>query len=349
MLTYDLTGGGKYELLYRGIREDIRRGRLKPGDKLPSKRSLAEHHGVSVVTVENAYGQLVQEGYVVSRQRSGYFVAALSDVILPRAPEPAVTEVAGDESQLPEGWLKTVRQVLADSGHMMAVKPEKKGCAQLQRALAGYLRRYRGMEAEPEQIIIGAGAEDLYGRIAAVLGRNSVFAIEDPSYGKIAAVYENFGAQVQRLPMGEDGIRSDALQSSRANVLHVTPFHSFPSGITAPAAKRLEYIRWLRERGSWIVEDDFDSEFSPGLKPLETLYSMAGGGVIYMNTFSKSISPAIRAGYMILPPELTERYNQRLGFYSCPVPVFDQLVIARYIDSGQFERHLNRQRRKMRG
>ncbi len=352
MLTYNLSGpGSKYELLYRAIKEDIQAGLLAPGEKLPSKRSLAEHNGVSVITVENAYGQLIQEGYVVSRQRSGYFVAALNDVILPRAPEKAVGAPLHDSgerrAELPEGWIRTMRQVLS-LGDGLAARPEHKGCAELRNALAGYLRRYRGMDAEPERIIIGAGAEDLYGRIAALLGRETVFGIEDPSYGKIAAVYKNYGVTVERLELGIDGIKTQALLSARASVLHVTPFHSFPSGITAPAAKRREYLDWLREKGSWIVEDDFDSEFSPSLRPLETLYSMAGSGVIYMNTFSKSISPAIRAGYMVLPEPLMERYEERLGFYSCPVPVFDQLVIARYIESGQFERHLNRRRRKMR-
>ena len=193
------------------------------------------------------------------------------------------------------------------------------------------------------------GAEYLYGLIVQLLGRERVFALEDPSYDKIRRVYQAQGVRCEMLRLGSDGIRSDELSRATATVLHVTPFHSFPSLVTASAGKRLEYLRWAKERGGYIVEDDFDSEFSVSSKSEDTLFSLESEkSVIYMNTFSKTIAPSMRVGYMVLPPALAERFRREVGFYSCTVPVFEQYVLAELIGSGDFERHINRIRRKRR-
>ena len=202
------------------------------------------------------------------------------------------------------------------------------------------------MRVQPANIIVGSGAEYLYGMIVQLFGRETVFGIEDPSYEKIAKVYRASGVTVEHLEMGGDGITDQALAETQAEILHVTPFHSYPSGVTASAGKRYAYLRWALERGGYVIEDDFDSELTFFKKPIETLYAMDGGErVIYMNTFSKSIAPGIRIAYMILPESLLRRYREGLGFYSCTVPVFDQYVLASFIDSGAFERHLGRLRR----
>ena len=206
------------------------------------------------------------------------------------------------------------------------------------------------MLAQPECIVVGSGAEYLYGLIVQLLGRERVYGLEDPGYEKIRQVYAANGAVCELLPMGEDGIRAGALQKTRASVLHITPFHSFPTGITTSAAKRSDYLAWAAERNAILIEDDFDSEFSENKKPLQTLYSMDRHGcVIYVNTFSHSLAPSMRMGYMVLPESLMERYRQTLGFYSCSVPLFDQYVLARFISQGYFERHLNRLRRQNKG
>ena len=167
---------------------------------------------------------------------------------------------------------------------------------------------------------------------------------------RIVGVKQPTGAVCELLPMGEDGIRAGALQNARASVLHITPFHSFPTGITTSAAKRSDYLSWAAERNAILIEDDFDSEFSENKKPLQTLYSMDRRGcVIYVNTFSHSLAPSMRMGYMVLPERLMEQYRQTLGFYSCSVPLFDQYVLARFISQGYFERHLNRLRRQNKG
>jgi GntR family transcriptional regulator/MocR family aminotransferase len=237
---------------------------------------------------------------------------------------------------------------MADNGERLFRKAPAKGCAVLRNAIADYLLRYRGMVAQPDRIIIGSGAEQLYETTVKIIGRDKVFGIEEPSYAQIRAVYEDMGIDVCGLKMGEDGIDSRALTDNRFDVLHVTPFNSYPSGVTASVSKRQEYLLWAREQGKYIVEDDFDSEFFMPGQPIESLYSMdTCGKVIYINTFSKSLSPAMRLGYMILPCALMEEYERKQGHFSCTVPVLDQHVLAEFISNGSFERHLNRMRRKL--
>lgn len=358
MLTYDLKKDKKTPLylgLYDRIREDIRAGVLRAGERLPSKRTLAEHLGVSVVTVDAAYKLLIDEGYAVSRERSGYFVAKMAPVAAPPA---RMAESVKPESA-PEGPVdfgfrysaltRIMREVITEYGERLLLKPPATGCAQLRRAIAGFLLRYRGMRAEPERIVVGSGSEYLYGMLVQLLGRDRVFAVENPGYEKIRKVYEAQGAQVELLPLEGDGVASGALSECRADILHVTPYHSFPTGISASAAKRREYLLWASEGDRTIIEDDFDSEFALTRRPQETLFSMdSAGKVIYLNTFSHSLAPSMRMGYMVLPERLMGEYEDRLGFYSCSVPLFDQYVLAEFIDRGHFERHLNRVRRRLR-
>ena len=356
MVTYDLSGPGPmYYALYRAIRDDIAAGVLAPGEKLPSRRALAEHLGVSTVTVDGAYRLLADEGYIAARERSGYFVLAVG----PTAPAP---DRAGEPLRLlPEEepgqgtedfpyslWSRTLRRVISGQGRRLADRSPNEGCAVLRNAIARYLLRYRGMHAQPEQIVVGSGSEQLYGYVVRMLGPDRVYAIEDPSYGQIEAVYRGAGANVVKLTLGPDGIESEALAGAEADVLHVTPFHSWPTGVTAPAPKRYEYLQWAAARpGRYIVEDDFDSEFFMPGKPLESLYSMAErGAVIYLNTFSRSLAPSMRMGYMILPPALLSVYRARVGMYSCSVPVLEQYALASFLDEGHFERHLRRVRRR---
>lgn len=358
MLTYDLQkrDGPLYYALYRHIKEDVTAGVLKPGERLPSKRALAEHLGVSTVTVEAAYQMLIDEGYVRSRERSGYFVEAIGAVAqsAPSAREPLRLLPEEEPGTAPVDfpyslWFRTLRQVIADQGRRLVDRSPNEGCAVLRNAIARYLLRYRGMYAQPEQIVVGSGSEQLYQTVARTLGSQRTYAVEWPSYGPIEAAYRGAGARVERLAIGPDGIDSGDLAATEADVLHVTPFHSWPSGVTAPAAKRYEYLKWAERSGRFIVEDDFDSEFFMPGKPLGSLYALDERGVvIYLNTFSRSLAPSMRMGYMILPPSLLETYRQRVGMYSCTVPVLEQYALAAFIDQGHFERHLNRVRRRRR-
>ena len=395
MLTYAMSQRdekSKYYYLYSAIKEDILSGTLKKNEKLPSKRSLAEHLGVSLITVETAYQMLKDEGYIESRERSGYYVTELKllgkKVNIERELElleygekrqlqmlddkPAIEEQRGavkdanakELSLFPESvYFKTVRSVLNDYSSELLEKPPNEGCAILRNAIAKYLLRYRGIFAQPEQIIIGSGAEHLYSTVVRMFGNDKIYGLENPSYQQIRMVYEGMGAQCEMLQMGKEGILSTELERTQADILHITPFHSYPSGVTATVRKRHEYLEWtkrgisdneeehlevkLHKRSERIIiEDDFDSEFFMPGKPIDTLYMLDDSqSVVYINTFSKSLSPSIRIGYMILPEKYLEVYRKKMGDFSCTVPVLDQYVLAEFIDKGHFEQHLNRVRR----
>ncbi len=353
MLTYDLeqrNGKSKTACLYERIKEDIITGTIVAGERLPSKREMAEHLSVSVITVENAYALLEEEGYVTAKERSGFYVNRIPLTGTVRL-DPWVAEYLPEEEidraapKIP-GMAKIMRRLLSEQPEILQMQPPHLGCAVLRNAIAEHLHRYRGMNVRPSHVIIGSGAEYLYGLIVQLFGRDKAYGIEDPSYEKIEQIYRSLGAGIVRLKMGEDGIKSEALQGTVAQILHVTPYHSYPTGVTATAEKRYEYLAFAKKRKAYLIEDDVDSEFSFYRKPIETLFSMdRSGRVIYMNTFSKSISPSIRIAYMVLPEALLKRYERRLGFYSCTVPVFDQYVLAAFIREGGFERQLNRIRR----
>ena len=241
-----------------------------------------------------------------------------------------------------------MRKVISDYGEAILEKSPNTGHIEFKNAIREYLARSRGIEVENEQIIIGSGAEYLYGILIQMLGRERVFATEKPSYEKIEAVYKANDLKYDLLELGNDGIKSSALNKSNASILHITPYRSYPSGVTASASKRYEYLRWAGDI-KYIIEEDFESEFSILSKPEETVFAMSkNDNVIYLNTFSKTISPAVRIGYVLLPKKLLKVFSEKVGFYSCCVPTFEQLVIADFIKSGHFERHINRVRRKKR-
>ena len=347
--------GPAYLQLYHQLRDDIITGVFGYNSKLTSKRILSEDTGVSAVTIEHAYALLCDEGYVEARERSGYFVVFRTDdgfaapMNLPPTPS-AVFHSAPAQSDFPFSLLsKTMRRVLAVYGETLMEKAPNAGCMELRMALKHYLARNRGIYTDVGQIIIGSGAEYLYGLIIELLGRDRVIAIESPSYNKIEQVYQAAEIRYDPLPLTADGIDSAALSATMANVLHTTPYRSYPSGVTATASKRHEYLRWAGEKDRYIIEDDFESEFSVSTKPMETLFALSRqDNVIYLNTFSKTISPSIRVAYMVLPSRLAGLFEKKLGFYSCTVPTFEQYTLTELLNNGDFERHINRVRRNKR-
>jgi len=345
----------KYYSVYTETKNKILSGDFPAGSKLPSKRVSADKHGCSLITVERAYAMLEDEGYISAVERSGYFVCHIdvmsnSSNTNEKAPRPHIAqELAPNTSHDFEYslWFKTIRRVISERGKELFIKAPSKGCPVLRNALADYLYRYRGMIADPHRIIIGSGSEQLYETAVKLLGRDKIYGIENPSYSQIRIVYEGAGAKICPLDIDKEGIKSSALNSCDFNVLHVTPFNSYPSGVTASISKRYEYLKWAHTHKKYIIEDDFAGEFFPAGHPIETLYALdTTESVIYINTFSKSLSPSMRMGYMILPPALIEKYDERFDAFSCSVPVLDQYVLAEFISSGSFERHLNRERRK---
>lgn len=367
MLTYHLdaqSGVPLYEQLYRAVRADIMSGALAGGTRLPSKRQLAANLRISQITVETAYGQLAAEGYIVSAPRRGYFVQEQI------APPPSVhTETVHrtvgkyprnerydydfktnivDNGCFPfSTWAHLSRRVLSEYSARLLEATDPRGVLQLRQEIAHYLHDFRGIAVSPENIVVGAGLEYLIGLLIQLLGHGHVYAVENPGYRKLAQIVTQNSAALRPIPLDKSGLRADVLAESDASVVYLTPSHHFPLGTVMPVARRLELLRWAAGKpGRYIIEDDYDSEFRWGGKPLPTMFGMdVSGRVIYMNTFSMTIAPSVRISYVCLPQELYERWKERLGFCSCPVPAFEQYTLARFIESGHFERHISRMRK----
>lgn len=344
-----------YLQLYKQIKEDIINGAYKYNSKLPSKRLLADETGASIITIEHAYELLCDEGYVEARERSGYFVIFRKTDGFVKPLEASLTTRSANYQthsnlDFPFSVLsKTMRNVLTNYGEELLSKSPNQGCNELRVAIKNYLARNRGISVDIERIVIGSGAEYLYGLIIDLIGRDKTYGIEHPSYKKIEQVYKANDVKYLALPLASDGIDSLALVTTKAHVLHTTPYRSYPTGVTASASKRHEYISWSSKGERFIIEDDFESEFSLSTKAEDTLFSLSSyDNVIYLNTFTKTISPSLRVGYMVLPKKLINTFNEKLGFYSCTVPTFEQLVITKLLENGDFERHVNRVRRTKR-
>ncbi len=373
MLTYDIEKRDRplYEFLYINIREDIKEGKIKPREKLPSKRVLAEHLGVSVITVQNAYEQLLSEGYITSRQRGGYFAADLGEFscedrkkainyreeakkVIEKSvndPQKAImidlASLAPDPSLFPFSvWSRLMRRVLSEQDEKLLNRVPGIGVKQLRQAISDHLFHFRGMYADPDCIVVGAGTEYLYNLLLQLLG-DRVYAIEDPGYKKIASILELCRIPYIPTPIDEYGMIPDI--APEADVFHISPSHHFPTGAVMPAPRRRELLRLASEREGYIIEDDYDSEFRFDGKPVPTLFGEdETNRVIYINTFSETISPSIRISYMILPRALMDEFDRRLNFYSCTVPSFEQYTLAAFISEGYFEKHINRMRLRYR-
>lgn len=447
MLTYDLSQRGDeslYEYLYLCIRADIENGSITAGRRLPSKRALAKHLGVSLITVEGAYSQLVAEGYVRAEVRRGYYACELevrpthqgqgpgpsvpashptdsyslvhmakpaecnslaqadrptgsgclahaswsaepnplthSDVPVdfahavhlaePDQPDyakqlggathsidavaPQVPLIADfSTGSLPlnrfpfSSWAKTVREVLSrESEQSLLGDTCAQGALALRVQLAEYLHSFRGMQVSPEQIVVAAGSQVLDNLIVQLLGRERGYAVETPGYSRLASIYRANDAKLAYIPLDEGGISMPYLRASGVNVAHIMPSHQFPTGLVTSVARRYELLAWASEQpGRYIVEDDYDCEFRLSGRPIPTLMSVdASSCVIYTNTFAKSLGSSFRIAYMVLPLSLVNAYQEKLGFYSSTVSATEQLALARFISTGEYERHVARTR-----
>lgn len=364
MLTYDLEKRGAvplYEYLYRCIRGDILSGRIAAGDRLPSKRSCAENLGISVITVENAYAQLAGEGYILSMPRRGYVVQAMPAGQAAPVREPLPADEAGEErpntplidfgsNRAPDFpfsvWSQLMRELLREEQSALMTASPSAGILPLRRAIAAHLRDYRGMTVSPEQIIVGAGTEYLYGLIAQLLGSEMICALEDPGYPRIAQVYAAHNVRCVYRAIDGDGMDPEALTRDGVTAVHVSPSHHFPTGQVMPIAQRLALLRWAAGApGRYIIEDDYDSELRLQGKPIPTMQSIdTADRVIYLNTFTKTLSSTVRISYMVLPRPLLARFRERLSFYACTVPNLEQYTLTRFIERGHFDKHLNRMR-----
>lgn len=374
--------GGKclYLQIYEYIRNEIRKGKLQRNEKLPSTRSLAEYLQVARSTVDCAYSQLLAEGYIISRPCRGYFVCGAEDLLalsFEERQKEAVSlggsfsrkrgegeEKAEEMAGVPlrydfsphavsmkyfpfSTWKRITREILVDGSREIFALGDAMGDYELRATISRYLHSSRGVNCSPEQIIVGAGSDYLLLLLEKILGRHVPVAMENPTYKRAYKVFHSFAYEIKPLPMDEGGISIEALRRSGARAAYVMPSHQYPTGIVMPIGRRLELLKWASEEPErYLIEDDYDSEFRYKGKPIPSLQaSDRQGKVIYMGTFSKSIAPAIRVGYMVLPPVLLERYRESCGFYASTVSRIDQRILNEFITNGHFERYLNKMRK----
>ena len=366
MLTYSLSEAGPeplYQHLYQCIKSDIITGILTADEKLPSKRSFAKNLGISTITVENAYAQLIAEGFVYSLPKKGFFVAHIRNG-LPGQREKSDKKKVREQEKRPDYladftsnqtcteqfpfsiWAKLMRTVLREDREELMINAPCAGILPLREAIAGHLRAFRGMDVEPEQIVVGAGTEYLYGLLLQLLGMEKCYGVENPGYHKIYKIYKSNRVACSYVDMDDAGVRISSLEEKKVDVVHISPSHHFPTGMVMPVSRRYELLGWAsKEKGRYIIEDDYDSELRLTGKPVPPLQSIdVQEKVVYMNTFTKTLSSTVRISYMVLPEHLVRLFSERLSFYSCTVSNFEQYVLARFIKEGYFEKHINRMR-----
>ena len=391
MLTYSFTdteGLSLYEYIYKCIKEDIITGKLTANEKLPSKRVFAKNHGISTVTVENAYGQLMAEGYIYSEPKKGFFVSPIENYIEDTIIKEPYKSESSSNTQNSHGsqnigrdladsssfynynsddqhpvidfissktpadnfpfatWSKIMRQTLGEQEEKLLSKPSAGGVWPLREAIARHLHDFRGISVHPEQIIVGAGTEYLYGLIVQLLGRDKTYGLENPCSNKIRNIYQSLDVKTMPIEMDDEGILSEQEGLKESDVIQISPSHHFPTGVVTSISRRYAILGWANESDDrYIIEDDYDSEFRLQGRPIPSLFSIdTSGKVIYFNTFSKTLASTIRISYMVLPYSLLERFKSALGFYSCTVSNFEQYALATFIMDGYLERHINRMR-----
>jgi GntR family transcriptional regulator/MocR family aminotransferase len=361
MLTYFVNPSAHeplYEQLYRQIRDAIENRVLPSMTKLPSKRALAGHLKISIVTVQTAYEQLLAEGYIRSVERSGYFVETVEAIApkrsVPRqepsedAPAPHAYDLRTntvDPALFPSKmWSRLTRAVLSEQKSDLWNAVDTKGSLRLRHAIASHLERFRGVSVDPSSVVVGTGSEYLLDLLVKLLPKGSLFAVEHPGFAKVAKVFDTAGAEVVGIPVDGLGLDVEALDESGAGVVHVTPSHQFPTGVVMPFRRRTELLKWSREKpGRFIIEDDYDSEFRFGKAPIPALKRLdEAGSVIYLNSFTKSLAPSLRIAYMVLPAQLEALFGERFAHLHCPVPNLEQETLSMFLEDGHFERHVNR-------
>ena len=370
-----------YEQIYEYIREEIKKGNLKSSARIPSTRLLAEHLKVSRSTTQMAYEQLLSEGYIESVPCKGYFVSRIEELVVTGQENGGENlffgmypwEVPGDSHPAAAGeaeykvdfsprgvdldsfpfntWRKISRNTLVDDNKEMFAAGDPQGERALRTAIGDYLHSARGVDCRPEQILIGAGSEYLLMLLSQILGNGRKIAMENPTYKQAYRVLKGEGYPVIPVDMDRYGMDVQRLSRSSADVAYVMPSHQYPTGIVMPVKRRQELLAWAYSGADrYLIEDDYDSEFRYKGKPIPALQGMdRGGRVIYMGTFSKSIAPAIRVGFMVLPEHLLEAYRERAGFYLSTVSRIDQNILYQFITQGYYERHLNRMRALYKG
>lgn len=351
-----------YQQLYHYIKSEIQSGRIAWNTKLPSKRKLSAHLNISQNTIQAAYDQLIEEGYVTPVERKGFYVCKLDNMVkldvhndgkssrkqdIRNQAEYDFSYHGVDMESFPfSTWRKLMKDVINEYDKELIELGDSQGQPGLRTSIADYLRQSRGVNCRADQIVISAGTEFLIQLLVQLLDKNSVYGLENPGYERLNYLFKSNGVKFRAINIDANGMIPEEIQKSGANILCITPAHQFPSGSIMPITRRIKLLNWANEKEErYIIEDDYDSEFKYSGKPIPALQGLdTSGKVIYMGAFSKSLSPATRVSYMVLPEKLLKGYKENLSFFICPVPSIDQKVLCRFIQEGYFERHLNRMR-----
>jgi GntR family transcriptional regulator/MocR family aminotransferase len=348
-----------YEQLYNHIRSLIQNKILNPNEKLPSKRKLSQHLKVSQITVETAYLQLKAEGYIRSNEKIGYFVEPYTSLLVSDKSPVKTTKKSTrlveyeydlktnvvDPIHFPyDAWAKLERDTFLDAKHSLLNSGDPEGLYELRVQISLYLYQFRGISTKPENIIIGAGSDFLLNLLTLLIGKDKCYALESPGYPKLKKLYDAYGVHTKYISLDASGMSIESLNKEKADIVHVSPSHQYPSGIVMPISRRNQLLSWAYEKSErYIIEDDYDSEFRFSGNPIPAMQGMDSlGKVIYLNNFSKSMAPTFRVAFMVLPQSLLDIYYQKYSFFSNTVPIFEQLVLSRFLESKAFEKHLNR-------
>lgn len=350
-----------YEQIYQYIKGDIQNGRIPYGERLPSTRALSKHLEVSRSTVELSYEQLLSEGYIEAKPCKGFFVSQIEELyhlqkVPPQLPKKKAEKrkyqydfsANGiDLNNFPYNvWRKLSRDILLDNNAALFCAGDSQGEYNFRNAICSYLYQARGVNCTPEQIVIGAGNDYLLMLLGTIIGPSCKIGVEDPAYMQAYRLFKRLSYNTVPISMDKNGMCVTELRESQADIAYVTPSHQYPTGIIMPIKRRMELLKWAAEKDErLIVEDDYDSEFRYKGKPIPALQGYdVNDKVVYLGTFSKSIAPAIRLSYMVLPKPLLNVYEEKSHFINVTVSKMDQLLVQRFIEQGYYERHLNKTR-----
>lgn len=351
-----------YLQVYEFYKEKIVQGEFKSGEKLPSKRQLSETLGISINTVSKAYYLLEEEGFINPKERSGYFVEQLNNSFSKKVPtkvyENSTTETFKAKYDFSSSSIDTelfpyytfsklYKEVIESENENILINSETNGKLEFRKSISKYLRETRGLDTNPENIVISSGMEYLFEIIFYIFSNDKTFGIENPGYDILPSMIESRGFDFKSINISKEGIDISSLLKSNIDLLCVTPSHQFPTGNIMSINNRLEVLNWANSKTSrYIIEDDYDSEFKYVGKPIDPLKKLdTKDKVIYLGSFSKSLAPSLRISYMILPSSLIKILKEDAPFFICSVPVIEQIVMAKFIGNGHFERHLNKMRR----
>lgn len=346
-----INNGVIYLQIYEYFKNEIINGTYKANTKLPSKRNLAKEYKISLNTVDNAYSKLLEEGFIYSKERQGFFVADVGELyVLDNKPIHIKKEEEnieydfsynGVSAEFPYKAFKKISATIFDNKDILE-KVDYQGYMPLRVQIAEYLNKSRGFKADPSQIIISSGSEYLFQIIFKLI--SGKFGIEDPGYKMLHNIMNTNDIKYEFIPVDENGMNLKALKSSKSDFCVITPAHQFPTGVIMNMQRRVELLNMKKIK--YVIEDDYDSEFKYSKRPVPALKSIdVNDKVIYIGSFSKSISPSFRVSFMVLPFDLVEKYNKIFKFFICPVSIMVQKMLTSFIESGEFEKHLNRMRK----